>query len=162
MYFHQHNLAISQSLSHVKAVHCCHYHTTRTLLTSQSGYKKFHKMTGINTHYNNSSGKNNKRYATHERDKRFVSDGHRKGMWDIGGVAPLTLILCVRLWWVVTYRPDSLTPITYRIWDCLTSRNSLVVKRREKSFFRCGNRTTIFRSCSLCSLSYDGGHQLAR
>ena len=64
-----------------------------------------------------------------------MTDGHHKGMLDIGGAAPFTLNLRVRLWWVVTYRTFGFTPIVLRIWNCPASRTSLgFSEMRENGF----------------------------
>ena len=89
IYFHQNNLTISHYLSHVDADNGCHYNTTGTLPTSQPGCKEFLQVTGINR---------NCITAAVRTTNSTVSDGHRKGTWDIGGVAPLTLIGFLKLW----------------------------------------------------------------
>jgi hypothetical protein len=53
-------------------------------------------ITGINTLYIKNSSKNNKRYATHERDKLYARLTH-KDMWDVGSVAPFVRDLRVTL-----------------------------------------------------------------
>ena len=58
--------------------------------TYNQGVRSVFIMTGINTHYNNNkSSKNNKRYATHEREKNFMLIRQHKGMRVIGRVASL-------------------------------------------------------------------------
>jgi hypothetical protein len=62
------------------------------------GVRSVFIMTGINTLYNNISlSKNNKSYNTHESDTFLKAPGHHKGMWLIGGLAPFSPNLCVRL-----------------------------------------------------------------